>query len=690
MQAGTLEIVMAANMARLADDMAKSKAIVGGAMKDMETAVASLKSALGALGVGLGVGYFVSLIRGSIDAAEHLADLSKTTNIAVETLSGLKIAAKQSGGDLDSIAKSINKLSVEMGQSPEKFRALGVSAKDPLEAFKQLADIFTKLEDPQQRAAVMAAALGKSWAGAAPLLSEGGQKIGEMVERGSKFAGVTADMARQADELNDKLVLLVGSGGLLTRTIGPLLPLLNTLADNMLKATEKSRDLNESFSPLLEMLKVVIVLGANVSFIFDTMGKDIARAIENVQLIAQGDFAGSRALGELFRKDAAEARAALDAYSRTIMGIGTARARGADGGAMDMGGSGGIFGRAGAADAAKKAAAFLASQSQASELKQFTSALQALEKQIFAVNREGAESAVIYETTKGSLNGLTAAHKAALVVKARELDALKLEVELRQSVALSAELELARLDANDRAKFDRLKLLLSMREQGTEELENEAHAAKLAQLNVFTDQELALIGGRQALIEQAEREHQQRVMDIRRKNLTEGRELMSVGYRAQAATVFSELANMTAGVAQYSRTLFEINKVAGIATIALKIPEAIASSYAFGAKFGGPPLGAAMAAVAGLAMFAQMAAIQQTKFGGGGVGSAPSIAASTPATPVSPVSAAESAPSKPAELRLVISGQGAAGRLIAEDIAKQLLDIKRDGGFPALFEAQVA
>jgi len=79
--------------------------------------------------------------------------------------------AKQSGGDIDSMALSINRLAVNMGKTPEAFRALGVSAKDPLEAFKQMSDIFLKLGDPEQRAAVMAQALGKAWFGAAPALA---------------------------------------------------------------------------------------------------------------------------------------------------------------------------------------------------------------------------------------------------------------------------------------------------------------------------------------------------------------------------------------------------------------------------------------------------------------------------------------------------------------------------------------
>jgi len=43
--AGSLEIQMAMNLARLADDMNKSKSMVSSTMKDIEGAVASAKSA---------------------------------------------------------------------------------------------------------------------------------------------------------------------------------------------------------------------------------------------------------------------------------------------------------------------------------------------------------------------------------------------------------------------------------------------------------------------------------------------------------------------------------------------------------------------------------------------------------------------------------------------------------------------
>ena len=59
------------------------------------------------LGAGLSADYFVGMIKGSIDAADQLKDLSKSTSLTVVELAGLKLAAMQAGGDLDSIAAAI-------------------------------------------------------------------------------------------------------------------------------------------------------------------------------------------------------------------------------------------------------------------------------------------------------------------------------------------------------------------------------------------------------------------------------------------------------------------------------------------------------------------------------------------------------------------------------------------------------
>lgn len=323
--AGTLEIKMLMGLARLQQDVTQAKDIVGRGMAGIQSAVSSAKTALAGLGVTLGAGAFAALVKGSIDAMDHLNDLSKSTGLAVETLSGLRIAAKQSGTDLDGVAASINKLSVNMGQNSEKFRALGVTAKDPLEAFKQLADVFSSIQDPQLRAALGAEALGKSWATAAPLLAEGGAKIGQMVEKGAQLSGVTKEMAEQADAFNDKLTLLTGTQGTWNRLIGPVLPLLNILADQLLKSREEAAKLGESdFKPLLEAGKAITVFFGNVLFVLKGIGTEIGGIAAQMAAVAVGDFKRAAEIGRMMKVDAEAGRKAFDAWEVSILAVGSA------------------------------------------------------------------------------------------------------------------------------------------------------------------------------------------------------------------------------------------------------------------------------------------------------------------------------------------------------------------------------
>lgn len=212
-----------------------------GQMSSIQSSIGGLKSTFTSLAqltvAGFGAGAFVGMIKGSIDAADNLNDLSKTTGVTLANLAGLKLAAQQSGGDLEGIADSISKLSVAMGKDAERFAKLGVTAKDPLEAFEQLADVFAAIEDPQMRAALGAAALEDSWKSAAPLLSEGGDKIRMLVDRGSELSGMTQEMADRADEFNDSMAeMATAVQGAKNKVAADMLPALTQITTAMTDA----------------------------------------------------------------------------------------------------------------------------------------------------------------------------------------------------------------------------------------------------------------------------------------------------------------------------------------------------------------------------------------------------------------------------------------------------------------------
>jgi major membrane immunogen (membrane-anchored lipoprotein) len=200
----------------------------------LQTASVGVSSALAALSTAGAVGFARSII----NDLDKLGDLSKTTGLAVNQLAGLGFAAKQSGSDLDSVAGAVSKLSVNIGKDADKFRQLGITAKDPLEAFKQMADVLIAIKDPQERAAVANAAFGKSWQEIMPLLLEGGAAIGRMTAEGERASGVTKEMTEAADKLNDQLNFMkTRVVGVATSIVGDFLPAMNSALDKLQKAS---------------------------------------------------------------------------------------------------------------------------------------------------------------------------------------------------------------------------------------------------------------------------------------------------------------------------------------------------------------------------------------------------------------------------------------------------------------------
>lgn len=251
-----LTIDIEAHAAKFFDTVDKMQRDTQRVARSMESAFSGVKSVLAGLGVGISVAGFVQFVRGAVDAADRLHDLNLVTGISVERLAGLQLAAKQSGGDLESIATSISKFSANIGKDQgEKFKALGITAKEPLEAFKQLADIFVKVQDPQLRAALGAAALGKSWAGAAPLLAEGSKKIQEMVDKGTQVSGITKEMTDKADEFNDQLSVLSARSQAAGINIG------RVLLPGLIETAKAMSDLSDKGHPVLSLLRGFAGLG---------------------------------------------------------------------------------------------------------------------------------------------------------------------------------------------------------------------------------------------------------------------------------------------------------------------------------------------------------------------------------------------------------------------------------------------
>lgn len=346
-----IEIRLRADIARLQQDMNQARQAVGSSLDKINTAVAKTTGLLGGLAVGTAAVSFGRFIKGAIDATDALNDLSDRTSVAVTDLAALDYTARLTGTTLDGVAGAVNKLSMNIGKDTEKFRALGITAEEPVEAFKQLADIFRSIQDPQQRAAFGAAALGKSWQEVAPTLLAGSAGIDELMKKGKALSGVTEEVAADAGKFNDKIdELTFAVQGFGTRIAADLLPLINKFTDDLTATGDAAENTADDFSPLTETLRALIILGGNISFTFKAVGTEIGVIAAQVGRFAGavGDFVAfdwssgmdkirqAFNIGDEAKADAAKAREAFDTWEKGWDSTAMAAQRATDKAAADI------------------------------------------------------------------------------------------------------------------------------------------------------------------------------------------------------------------------------------------------------------------------------------------------------------------------------------------------------------------
>lgn len=190
---GALEFQMLADLAPLKKSMDDAKSLIGGGIESISGTATKL---LGGLLAGLSVAAFAGIVKGGIDAAAGLHDLSIQTGASVASLQALGRVGAYTETGMDSITGAMGKLAKNMSLADEEgkgaalaVKALGIDFDD----FKQLA--------PDQQMIAVAKAMG-GFADGADKSAAATMLFGK---EGAKMLPFLADLGEQADQVNAKL-----------------------------------------------------------------------------------------------------------------------------------------------------------------------------------------------------------------------------------------------------------------------------------------------------------------------------------------------------------------------------------------------------------------------------------------------------------------------------------------------------
>ncbi|MEE8543236.1 MAG: hypothetical protein V3S94_05200 [Gammaproteobacteria bacterium] len=167
------------------------------------------------------------------------------------------------------------------------------------------------------------------------------------------------------------------------------------------------------------------------------------------------------------------------------------------------------------------------------------------------------------------------------------------------------------------------------------EAEQEAFADKLAVLE--EGRQLLTIGDEefQAQKEALEKQHQERLTGIQEQEGAARARSEAQMMANRVAAVSGFLAQMTSQLASAAEDNFKLQKALSIASAVLSGIESVIHSFNFGARIGGPILGAVFASIAAGVQFARIAQISSQQFQRGSSG-APSVATPSGGAPVPP------------------------------------------------------
>jgi TP901 family phage tail tape measure protein len=255
-----------------------------GAFGKLGQVTGKITAGVGSLIPAAALAGLAAIAKRTIDAADNLNDLSQRTGVAVESLSRFGNAAADSGSSVDEVAKAMSRLARGVvdpaSKTSEALRSIGISAVDANGKVKSLdeimlsiSDVFAKLPDGAEKAALAQELFGKSGVNLIPLLNQGREALSQY------SATIDTELAQASDKFNDTLNAIgIALAGPFSDAVTALLPAITAIAEALV-------GLIQGFSALPEPLQSAILIFGGLVTAFAALAPAISAVISIITTI---------------------------------------------------------------------------------------------------------------------------------------------------------------------------------------------------------------------------------------------------------------------------------------------------------------------------------------------------------------------------------------------------------------------
>lgn len=251
-------------------------------------------------------GQLQGVITSVSQSIDSINDLSARTDIGVEALQGLGLAAKLSGVDTEQFAVAVTRLGVAIGKADpggtfdKSLRSINLTLAElrglsPEQQFAAIGQQISQLPTAAERAAAAVEIFGKQGAALAPLFKAGAASVDEIVARAERLGIVLReDQVANVAELNDTFDLVSATiQGIIGQVVADLSPAVTAVADSFLAFVESFAGVNATGGTALaqSITDVLLTGGEFLAGVFDSFVEQfggLAGVLETAGTVFQG------------------------------------------------------------------------------------------------------------------------------------------------------------------------------------------------------------------------------------------------------------------------------------------------------------------------------------------------------------------------------------------------------------------